>query len=281
MTAKYQWVVVSDLDGSLLNHHNYRWDAAIPSIRQLQQLGMPIIFNTSKTYPETLELQKQLGIEAPFVVENGSCVYLPKSRFQELPSPYARARNGFWEIKYGMTIKEINRHLGKALDPSDKIIMLSACTPEQASKLTGLSEAQAAQAISREFSQPMLWGGKDSELDNFIQRLQQQGLNVLRGGRFFHVQGKADKGMAIERLRLFFSEPIKTIVIGDSANDIEMLNRADIPVVVKAPGNQFLKERVNKAFLTSLEAPEGWHEAIQFALNNINQDNNNKDYNHG
>lgn len=266
MTGKIQWLVVSDLDGSLLNHHDYSWQEAVPTIRHLQKYAIPIIFNTSKTYFETIELQREMDITAPFIVENGSCLYLPKMQFQELPSQYADARNGFWEIKYGNTLQEINRHLKNAVTDKDDFIRLSECSAEEASELTGLSIEQAKNAINREFSQPVLWKGNDRQLDDFIQRLHKHGLNVLQGGRFLHIQGKTDKGYALEKLRIFFSRPLKTVVIGDSANDLAMLEKADIPIVVKAPGNKYLLELMQPSFVTSSEAPKGWTEAVGYAL---------------
>ncbi|MDB4298363.1 mannosyl-3-phosphoglycerate phosphatase, partial [bacterium] len=45
-------VVVTDLDGTLLNHDNYRADEALPILACLAQLGIPVIANTSKTRAE-------------------------------------------------------------------------------------------------------------------------------------------------------------------------------------------------------------------------------------
>lgn len=266
MTGNVQWLVISDLDGSLLNHHDYQWQAALPAIRHLQNYSIPIIFNTSKTYLETLQIQSELDITAPFVVENGSCLYLPKMQFQELPSRYAHARNGFWEIKLGKNVEEIDKYLKKIVEQADEFILLSECSPQEASELTGLTEQQATNAINREFSQPLIWKGSQQQLTDFKERLSKEGLNILQGGRFLHVQGKTDKGIAVKKLRLFFSRPVKTVVIGDSANDIEMLKQADIPIVVNAPANKYLLEHMRPSFITRTEAPEGWKEAVQYAL---------------
>ena len=190
-------------------------------------------------------------------------------QFQELPSQYADSRNGFWAIKLGKSIHEINKYLEKVVSTQDKFISLAECSASQASELTGLTQEQAKNAINREFSQPIIWKGSQQGLVDFKQRLFRQGLNVLQGGRFLHIQGKTDKGQAVEKLKIFFSRPIKTVVIGDSANDIAMLAKADVPVVVKAPGNRFLLEQMQPDFVTDSEAPIGWYEAIQYALDNM------------
>ena len=71
------WLVVTDLDGTLLNHHDYAFDAAQVAIAELKAKGIPVVLNTSKTYAETVTIREKLGIGDPFIVENGSCLYLP------------------------------------------------------------------------------------------------------------------------------------------------------------------------------------------------------------
>lgn len=269
MTGSVQWVVISDLDGSLLNHDDYSWDKALPAIEYLRNHRIPIIFNTSKTYLETIDIQDELGVMAPFVVENGSCIYLPKAQFQYLPNPYAVSRNGYWEIKYGKNIQEINKCLKQVISNEDDFTLLSECSPKQASDLTGLSLIQAKNAIAREFSQPLIWNGSAERFNDFKHRLFKQGLTFLQGGRFLHIQGKTDKGFAVEKLQSFFSGQLKTVVIGDSANDIDMLRRADVAIIVKGPGNKYLTEQVQSSYVTEKPAPEGWAEAVQYALKHM------------
>lgn len=90
-----QWLVFTDLDGTLLNHHNYSVEAALPCIQKLHQLDIPVIFNTSKTFHESVELQKLLQINAPFIVENGSSIYIPHSVSPELE---VNQSLGNWEM---------------------------------------------------------------------------------------------------------------------------------------------------------------------------------------
>ena len=269
MNDRRTWIIVTDLDGSLLNHFDYSFEQALPTLTYLQKKNIPVIFNTSKTWHETRTLQKQLNLLAPFVVENGSCLYLPKRFFDVVPSQYAYSREDFWAIKLGKSLAEINRLLDKTTNDQDKLIKLTECTPAQASELTGLTQEQARAAMQREFSQPVIWQGDDEGLVDFKKRLKKQGLNTLQGGRFLHIQGITDKGLAIEKIKTFYGNNVGSIVLGDSANDLAMLNKADIPVVVKSPGNQYLLSEQAFPFITSKEAPAGWQEGIEFALEKI------------
>ena len=72
-----QLLVFTDLDGTLLDHHTYRFQAASPALERLREAGIPVILNSSKTRPEMESLQQQLGIEAPFIVENGAAAIIP------------------------------------------------------------------------------------------------------------------------------------------------------------------------------------------------------------
>ena len=266
VSDKIKWLVITDLDGSLLNHYDYGFDAALPAIGQLKKYSIPLILNTSKTYYETVEISRELDISFPFIVENGSSIYLPKKSFTELPSSFAGTRDNYWVIKLGSSVQEINRYLGLLVSDTDDFTLLSECSSSEVSKLTGLSITQSENAVKREFSQPMLWNGSDEQLADFVTRLEKQGLTLLQGGRFLHIQGKTNKGMAIKKLKTFYSNSVKTVVIGDSANDKAMLEVADISIVINAPGNKYLLKNFKPHYLTEEIAPKGWSEAIQYAF---------------
>ena len=53
-----QLLVFTDLDGSLLDHHSYSYQAALPRLQQLEQLGVPVIPATSKTRAEIVHLRE-------------------------------------------------------------------------------------------------------------------------------------------------------------------------------------------------------------------------------
>ena len=164
---------------------------------------------------------------------------------------------------------KINRYLKLIVTKQDDFTLLSDCSSSEVSKLTGLTIPQSENAVKREFSQPMLWNGNDDQLADFTDRLDKQGLTLLQGGRFLHIQGKTNKGMAIKKLKTFYSNTVKTVVLGDSANDKAMLEVADIPIVINAPGNKYLLENFTPDYLTDESAPKGWSEAIHYAFNRM------------
>jgi|GEM_PF-4270088 len=79
------FLVSTDLDGTLLDHYSYDWQAAAPSLARLAKLGIPVVINTSKTFEEVVSLQSSMLLTAPFIVENGSALFLPTSQFDKRP----------------------------------------------------------------------------------------------------------------------------------------------------------------------------------------------------
>ena len=262
-----QWLVVTDLDGTLLDHHSYDLEDARLAVHELQDKQIPVILNTSKTYAETITIRETLGITDAFIVENGSCIYLPRSQFTKPEK--AGQRDEYWSLVLGATHGTINDVLESIGLAGDAAVRLSQCTVQQTIELTGLNEVQAQQAIAREFSEPLIWRQGDSSLLSFQQQLKQYGLSTLQGGRFLHVIGDCDKGRATQVLIGLYGDNVKTIVLGDSANDAAMLSVGDISVIVYSPSNHQLQELITPDIQTQAPAPKGWREAIETSLEQI------------
>jgi mannosyl-3-phosphoglycerate phosphatase len=95
---------------------------------------------------------------------------------------------------------------------------------------------------------------------------------VTRGGRFFHLTGPTDKGRAVlELLRLYPGNGSGRVAValGDSPNDLSMLQAVDRPIVVPRPGGA-CDETLAAALAGSERAPApgpgGWNEAVLAVL---------------
>ena len=73
--SDFEVIIFTDLDGSLLNHDNFEFDSIKPFIVKCIENNIQIIPNTSKTKCEVEYFCNQLGINLPFIVENGSAIY--------------------------------------------------------------------------------------------------------------------------------------------------------------------------------------------------------------
>src|SRR4030042_6545243 len=108
-------LIFTDLDGSLLNHDDYSFDEALPAINRVKGSGIPLIFTTSKTRREVELLQKDLGINEPFIIENGAAVYFP-SGYTKLFIDNIPQESPFHIIKLGISYDRIRSFIGDIRD---------------------------------------------------------------------------------------------------------------------------------------------------------------------
>lgn len=78
-------LVFTDMDGTLLDHHTYSFDAAKPALNALDEKNIPVIPTTSKTFAELQPLRKSIGLDGPFIIENGAAVFIPHGFLSKNP----------------------------------------------------------------------------------------------------------------------------------------------------------------------------------------------------
>lgn len=265
-------LIVTDLDGTLLDHHTYSWQAAKQVIEKLKSNQVPIIINTSKTFDEVITLQKNIGINMPFIVENGSALYLPKSFVSErkLKLLNASETTEHFQILFGenrSTIIDIVYSLKQKYKFS--FSGYNEWSIEDIIERTGLTFESATASINRKYSEPIVWEDTETALEDFKSKLSDNHLTTLKGGRFLHILGITDKAKPVIYLEHILStasqKKLNIICLGDSYNDSEMLSVADIPVWVKSPTHNFPPHKgENTPYYTKSYGPEGWHEAMQY-----------------
>ncbi|WP_339720263.1 HAD-IIB family hydrolase [uncultured Paraglaciecola sp.] len=262
-------LVFSDLDGTLLDHHTYSFAPALPMLQKLRAANIPVIANTSKTFAELTELRNEIGLDGPFVVENGAAVYIPTSFFTTQPKG-TKTENGYW-------IKEFSKPRAHWLSLIEKLKSrfegefnyFFNMSNKEIISATGLSAKQAELAASRQYGEPILWLGNDTTKRQFIQAINELGATPLQGGRFLHLSGQCDKGQALVWLSQQFQiqraiEHCNTIALGDGQNDVAMLEAADIAVRILSPANAppTLTKQTN-VYTSQAYGPSGWTECLE------------------
>lgn len=264
-------IVVTDLDGTLLDHFSYSADPALATIRKLQNRRIPLIFNTSKTLAECEALSEKLGLSDPFIVENGSATYYPKHRFRSAPTG-ATSYGVYWQVVAGLRHEDIQTRLAP-LKADYRMVALSDCSLGDICAATGLSMTAARRAQSRQFSEPLIWQDSDDALKQFQQALASLGLSTLRGGRFLHVLGNTDKGRALLAIQDVYRQTYNDVVaiaLGDGDNDIAMLQAADFPVLIRSPAHALPTLTGSRPVTISEETgPAGWAASIKSLLDTI------------
>ncbi len=218
---------MTDLDGTLLDHHTYDWRPAEPAIRALQSRGDTIALCSSKTRAELEDLAREIGLDGPLIAENGAS---------------------------GKGIEFLRAALKSAAKASGaKVRGFGDMSLDEVVSQTGLRKSDAALAHAREFDEPFLFLEGDEA--GFAAAVAQAGLRLTRGGRFWHLLEAGSKGEALLRLKAGHG---LAVALGDSENDRSMLEAADVAIVI--PGGNLRPEAHWR--IAPAPGPQGWNDAM-------------------
>jgi mannosyl-3-phosphoglycerate phosphatase len=256
--------VFTDLDGSLLDHHTYSFANARPALERIREQGIPLVFITSKTRPEVEMLQTAMGIREPFIVENGAAIFFP-DQYRDWRIDAGFRQPPYTVIQLGAGYPEI-RGFVQRVKPGFNIQGFGDLSAEDIERLTGLSPKQAGLAKQREFTEPFLMED-DARIIDLQRAAEANGLKVTRGGRFYHLMGsRQDKGIALRRTVWVFlqntHQRLLTIGLGDSANDLGMLESVDIPILIPHPDGSYEKLDLPNIKRARRPGSIGWSETI-------------------
>jgi mannosyl-3-phosphoglycerate phosphatase family protein len=261
-------LVFTDLDGSLLDHHSYSYQDALPQLHVLDRAGVPVIPASSKTRAEIARLRQALGNTHPFIVENGAAIWIPRDYFAEQPA-LTQERDGYW-VREMVAPRQHWIALLKDLyaDFVGEFDYFQRAGAAGIARMTGLSREAAEEANLRDYSEPVQWLGSSERREEFLSRLRAAGANPLSGGRFISVSGACDKGVALTWLRGVYQDafPDRTchdIAIGDSRNDCAMLEAAETALLVRSTVHEFPELRRQQGVWRSQAlGPAGWAEGV-------------------
>lgn len=259
-------IVFTDLDGTLLNHDDYDFSAALPAIKSLQQRQFPIVFTSSKTRAELQQLARVMQIEAPIIYETGCGICWPENYFSHLSSSHHSLCT-----PYAIILDELHKLRAQHHFKFSGFHDLSVT---EIASLTGLNLTEAERAKTREFGEPIHWQDDEQALDQFEQLIRAAGLHLIRGGRFIHAQSPVDKASAVKWLMQQYHQgeadtEWRSVGLGDSPNDRQLLQSVDIAYLVRnlhLQDEQAQLMRLCELKQTSQTGAAGWNEAISGLL---------------
>jgi mannosyl-3-phosphoglycerate phosphatase len=263
-----EMIVFTDLDGSLLNHADYSFAEAMPALARIKSSGIPLIMTTSKTRREVESLQLEMGMREPFIVENGGGIFFP-SGYRKLSIGDGQQRDGYTLVALGTAYSRVREFLEK-VSGRFNLRGFGDMAPAEIAELTGLTMERAAWAKEREFTEPFLMARSD-DIGSLRAMAAVEGLSVTSGGRFHHLMGEdQDKGKAVRRVLDIFRQNVpaewSAIGLGDSENDLAMLEQVDIPALIPRPGKGYLDIRLPGLLRAKEEGARGWNELVQRLL---------------
>ena len=261
-------VVVSDLDGTLLHRDTYAFEEALPGIALLKKSRIPVILVSSKTRAEIEPIREALGLEDPFVVENGGAAYIPRGTF-EVTAGVWDTSGRFDVVRWGTPYQQVVATLDDVRETSGaRLTGFHDLDAERVASMTGLSLYEARRAKEREFDEPFWMEEEDNSRGRkALEMLASRGLTVTEGGRFYHVMGGCDKGRAIrELLRLYRAgeEGVVSAGLGDAPNDLPFLREVDRAYIIAGSSDRHDPELIDAlpGARRVGPAPGGWVEAV-------------------
>jgi len=225
-------VLFTDLDGTVLDNEDYSYESSINSIRTLKEHDVPVVFCSSKTKCEQEIYRWLLRVFDPFIVEDGSAIYIPRGYFNK-KFEFDRAWGPYQIILLGARYDDIRKTID-GVEESTGIRSFGSMSPGEISEITGLDREFANIAKDREYSETILV--EDEDAKNISDILHRSNLTMSRGGKFWIVRGQTDKGKAVKKLKSIYKNEfgdVMTIGVGDSFNDLPMLENVDRPFLIK------------------------------------------------
>ncbi|MEQ4529945.1 MAG: mannosyl-3-phosphoglycerate phosphatase-related protein [Mixta sp.] len=257
-------MIVTDLDGSLLDHHTYSWQPAERWLTQLRDQHIPLVICTSKTAAEVIPLQQQLGFPgAPFIAENGALVQIDNAQGEMVRH---HAGKNYAEICH--TLQQLKQQY------QFRFTGFADFTEKELVNITGLPPADAALARMREASEALVWRDTEEQFALFRQQLEQQSLMLVQGGRFWHVMPKGSgKGEALrwllQNMTTNGGKRFITVGLGDGPNDAPMLDSVDYAVVIKGYSKypvELTRRDERHVYQTMEYGPAGWSEGLDYFI---------------
>jgi mannosyl-3-phosphoglycerate phosphatase family protein len=233
-------VVFTDLDGSLLNHDTHEPGPAAEALRRLKAAGIPVVFCSAKTAAEQMVIRRALGIDDPYVVENGAAI---------------RALHGTPKV-FGLSYDEVRDRLALgAARAGVRVRGYGDMSVAEVSAHTGLDRPAAARAMLRDHTESFIL--EEGEPGRLREALAELHVRMLQGWRFWTALGPHHKGTAIRYLSDQWDEPT-TYGIGEHANDLDLLAAVDVPLLVQSRRGTWIDFDAPRLIRLPGIGPEGW-----------------------
>jgi mannosyl-3-phosphoglycerate phosphatase len=263
-------IVITDLDGTLLDQRTYGYEQSLPALRRLQTNQIPIVMCSTKASAEMLPLWRELGLRDPFICESGGAIYFPRN-YLRLSLHGLESEEDFDVLELGGDIIHLRHALADAARSCNVVLKsFGQMNIDEIAALTGLGLERARRAAQRRYDEPFVI--RDGDVEQLTAALRAKTLTVTKGDRFYHLTGGHSKCDAVRRLldvhRRQYGETV-AIGLGNSANDWPLLSAVERPILVKNPDglwDETVIERLPAVERTDGIGPRGWGEAIDRIL---------------
>ena len=266
MIKNFSIVIFTDLDGTLLHRDTFEFDKIKDYIKILHSKDIKIIPTSSKTEKEILDFNQELGLDLPYISENGSAINgmgLINSNFPD-EIILSRDKEELFQIFENKVPEKLK----------EKCKQILGMSKNKQIEILGLKDNKLKNALKRKYSIPFLFEGNKSEKNELIKILKPHSLTFQEGGRVINLCDNVNKVKSMNKvLRIYkkIKDNIKVVAVGDNYNDLDMLKNSDIPCLVF--NDQFKEDQINidNLIYSNQPSPDGWADVIKNALVKLDQ----------
>ena len=257
-------IIITDLDGTLLHPVSYSFEEAVPALEEVREANIPVVLCSSKTKAEIEVYRRRINNRDPFISENGGGIFIPEGYF-------ANQEKGSRDNEYTVTILGRTYSIIRGIfhDIRDRtgirVRGFGDMSTEEVALTTGMQLSDAGLSKQRDFDEPFIFEEGEDRVTEFLNEIGEAGLHWTQG-RFYHILGDNDKGKAVKILMDYYQtsqESVVTIGLGDSFNDLPLLQNVDYPVLVqKEDGSYEEKIRLQNIIRADGIGPVGWNREV-------------------
>ncbi|MEM7100627.1 MAG: HAD hydrolase family protein [Pseudomonadota bacterium] len=262
------WLIVTDLDGTLLDD-SYPVKDAAAALAKAEEIDSAygIVLASSKTLAEMQVLAEAVDRPLYLIFENGAGVAWQDGLMMRGSQPEI---GGYRVVKFCLGYRQVCEVLELQRFLGYPFIGFSGMTAHQVAKRTGLTVSAAKLAKQRLFSEPIVWQGDKHLLTRFKRSLGEYGLTIQLGGRFHHVSSGANKATALaylrSQIRLESGVKTKVLACGDAPNDLEIINKADHALVFPQRSGEYIRQQNERVWHALQPGPVSWLSSVQKIL---------------
>ncbi len=234
--------------------------------------GVAVVACSGRTRAEIELMRADLGIEDPFVAEEGAAVFVPRGYFP-FPLPATGVGAGYHTMELSIAHEAVLRSLRRvARQLRIGVMSFSDMSVGDVARECGLTLLQARLAKLREYDEPFRVVDRDPSARGRLHKaLKTNGLHVRPGSRFDHVVGSSDLGTCVSIVRSLYARggPVLTLGIGSGPEDLPFLRRVDLPILLPAASARAaapLARSLPGATIAREGGPAGWVEAVEGLL---------------
>ncbi|QKS72494.1 HAD family phosphatase [Paenalkalicoccus suaedae] len=230
----HRHLLVSDLDGTLLNEYGNVTDATVEAVRALRDAGHYFTVATGRSPMMTKPILEKLEIDLPVITYNGACLYDPRSDRPIFTRTYSSESSK--ELLHYLREKEYHFHVladGAFHVDEGTITRYEWYRSNKDFHIHVLSPASPLHSIAK--TTVMV---EEKELlpvwNELVQAFPRWSIYASSPQTIDIHAANTSKGRTLEHLTRELKVPMKqTITFGNYYNDIDMLQVADLGIAVK------------------------------------------------